>query len=77
MTRAKAIPETVTVHVPFRLVKRGGRKEVLLPPGKAAQRSCQTNSNWSLQGQYDCPLCRAELTPLRESGGAVELEIFA
>lgn len=31
MTRAKAIPETVTVHIPFRLVKRGGRKEILLP----------------------------------------------
>ena len=31
MTRAKAIPETVTVHVPFRLIKRGGRKEMHLP----------------------------------------------
>ncbi len=33
MTRAKATPETVTVHVPFRLVKRGGRKEMQLPDG--------------------------------------------
>ncbi len=39
--------------------------------------SCQTNSNWSLQGQHDCPLCRAKLAPLSESSGAVELEIFA
>ncbi|UYP69589.1 hypothetical protein OIU14_07675 [Thalassobacter stenotrophicus] len=31
MTRGKAVPETVTVHVPFRLVKRGGRKEMRLP----------------------------------------------
>jgi len=33
MTRAKAVPETVTVHIPFRLVKRGGRKEMQMPDG--------------------------------------------
>lgn len=33
MTRAKAVPETVTIHVPFRVVKRGGRKEMQLPAG--------------------------------------------
>ena len=33
MTRARPIPETVTIHVPFRIVKRGGRKEMILPPG--------------------------------------------
>lgn len=32
MTRARAIPDTITVHVPFRIVKRGGRKEMVLPP---------------------------------------------
>jgi hypothetical protein len=31
MTRARAIPDTITVHVTFRLVKRGGRKEMVLP----------------------------------------------
>ena len=31
MTRATPIPDTVTIHVPFRLVKRGGRKEMQLP----------------------------------------------
>ena len=31
MTRAKPVPETVKVHVPFRLVKRGGRKEMVMP----------------------------------------------
>ena len=36
MNRAKAIPETITIHVPFRIVKRGGRKEMILP------RSAQT-----------------------------------
>ncbi|MBB1493242.1 hypothetical protein H5395_17445 [Paracoccus sp. MC1854] len=31
MTRAMAVPETLTIHVPFRIVKRGGRKEMQLP----------------------------------------------
>jgi hypothetical protein len=34
MTHAKAIPDTINIHVPFRLVKRGGRKEIHLPPRK-------------------------------------------
>jgi hypothetical protein len=38
MTRATPIPETVTIHVPFRIVKRGGRKEMLLPEGAAQPR---------------------------------------
>lgn len=38
MTRAKPMPETVTVHVPFRLVKRGGRKEMQMPDGASSQR---------------------------------------
>lgn len=33
MSRSCPIPETVTLHVPFRLVKRGGRKEMQLPEG--------------------------------------------
>ena len=33
MTRGAPIPETVTLHVPFRIVKRGGRKEMQLPEG--------------------------------------------
>lgn len=35
MTRVTPIPETVTLHVPFRIVKRGGRKEMHLPDGAA------------------------------------------
>jgi len=38
MTRATPVPDTVTIHVPFRLVKRGGRKEMQLPPGAPQQR---------------------------------------
>lgn len=30
--------DTVTIHVPFRVVKRGGRKEVQLPDGVPIQR---------------------------------------
>ncbi|RYD46206.1 MAG: hypothetical protein EOP83_30015 [Verrucomicrobiaceae bacterium] len=38
MTHAAAMPETVTVHVPFRIVKRGGRKEMRPPDGTAESR---------------------------------------
>lgn len=38
MTRATAVPETFTIHVPFRVVKRGGRKEMQLPGGATQPR---------------------------------------
>lgn len=38
MTRAAAIRETVTLHVPFRVVKRGGRKEMQFPEGATEPR---------------------------------------
>ena len=38
MTRTPPVPETVTIHIPFRLVKRGGRKEMKLPEGAAQAR---------------------------------------
>lgn len=38
MTRAKPAPETATVHIPFRVVKRGGRKEMHLPDGVLSDR---------------------------------------
>ena len=38
MTRARPGHETITVHVPFRFVKRGGRKEIQLPPDVSPQR---------------------------------------
>jgi len=31
MTRGTPIPETMTLHVPFRIVKRGGRREMQMP----------------------------------------------
>ncbi|MDO6588303.1 hypothetical protein Q4543_22680 [Salipiger sp. 1_MG-2023] len=33
MTSKTPIPDIVTLHVPFRVVKRGGRKEMQLPDG--------------------------------------------
>ena len=33
MTRGVSIPDTVTLHVPFRVMKRGGRKEMQMPEG--------------------------------------------
>ena len=34
----QATPDTITLHVPFRVVKRGGRKEVQLPDDAPVQR---------------------------------------
>ena len=33
MPRTAPVPETVTLHVPFHVIKRGGRKEMQLPEG--------------------------------------------
>lgn len=38
MTRARLLPDVITVQVPFRVVKRGGRKEMHLPEGAAQTR---------------------------------------
>ena len=38
MTRGAPVPDIVTLHVPFRVVKRGGRKEMQLPEGAAQPR---------------------------------------
>jgi hypothetical protein len=32
-----AVPDAITLHVPFRIIKRGGRKEVQLPDGAPVQ----------------------------------------
>ena len=38
MTRGMPVPETVTLHVPFRVVKRGGRKEMQMLDGSRPER---------------------------------------
>ncbi|GAB4362512.1 MAG: hypothetical protein Kow0026_26390 [Oricola sp.] len=42
MTRGTPMPETVTLRIPYRVVKRGGRKEMQLPEG--ATQSQRTDS---------------------------------
>lgn len=42
MNRRAPIPDTVTLHVPFRIVRRGGRKEMQLPEG--ATQTSRTDS---------------------------------
>lgn len=38
MTRATPMPDVITIQVPFRVVKRGGRKEMQMPEGAAQPR---------------------------------------
>ncbi len=42
MTRGRPIPETVTLHVPLSIVKRGGWREMQLPEG--ATQPCGTDN---------------------------------
>ena len=42
MTGGTPITETVTLHVPYRVVKRGGRKEMQLPEGAAQPRRTES-----------------------------------
>ena len=42
MSRGAPVPETITLHVPFRFVKRGGRKEMQMPEGTQPQRTDNT-----------------------------------
>ncbi len=44
MTKPATMPETVSLHVPFRIAKRGGRKEVQMPPGAPVRRSRVDNT---------------------------------
>lgn len=39
-----AEPKTVSVFIPFQITKRGGRKEMVLPPGTELQRSRMDNT---------------------------------
>lgn len=39
MTRNSSVPETLALHVPFRIVRRGGRKAMVLPEGAQQARN--------------------------------------
>ncbi len=42
MTRTTPIPDVITIQVPFRVVKRGGRKEMQLPDGAEQPRKADS-----------------------------------
>jgi hypothetical protein len=44
MSRTRAPAEVITVHVPFTIRKRGGRKEIVLPEGVPVQRARVDNT---------------------------------
>jgi len=52
MTRGTPIPDTVTLHVPFRVLKRGGRKEMQLPAGAPSQRKTDSTLVKALARAY-------------------------
>ena len=37
MTRSQLVPDSITMHVQFHIVKRGGRKEMVSPPHATAR----------------------------------------
>ena len=37
MSKVVTIPQTVSIHIPFQITKRGGRKEMVLPAGAQLQ----------------------------------------
>jgi hypothetical protein len=43
MTYSTPIPDVVTLHVPFRIVKRGGRKKMHLPDGATPSRRADSS----------------------------------
>ena len=64
MTRGTPIPETVTLHVPFRSVKRGGRKEMQMPDGAMQPRRTDSTlvkalarASWKVRPSIIC--CRS------------------
>ena len=44
MSKVVTIPQTVSIHIPFQITKRGGRKEMVLPAGAELQRSRTDNT---------------------------------
>ena len=44
MNKVVTIPETLSIHIPFQITKRGGRKEMVLPAGAQLQRPRTDNT---------------------------------
>jgi len=54
MTRVAPLPETVKLHVPFRLVKRGGRKEIQMPESAPPSRRTDSTLVKALARAFRC-----------------------
>ena len=74
MIRATAVPETVTIHVPFRSVKRGGRSEMQMPDGAALPRSTDSTLVKALARAFRWKrmLESGEFATIGELGGGVD-----
>ncbi len=44
MNKVMTIPQTVSIHIPFQITKRGGRKEMVLPADAQLQRPRTDNT---------------------------------
>ena len=71
MTRGTPIPETMTLRVPFRMVKRGGRKEMQVPTDTRAHRIAgepakkQKQDQCSQSGTHDVMADKTGFLPQR------------
>ncbi|WP_373503774.1 hypothetical protein [Aestuariivirga sp.] len=76
MSRGSPIPETVTLHIPFRVVKRGGRKEMQMPDGAAQPRRKDSALVKALARafRWKCMLESGEFTTIAE---LAEREVIA
>lgn len=69
MTRTAALPDCLTLHVPLRLTKRGGRKEMILPESAPAQRVRPDNTLVKALARafrWKCMLDRGEFATIGE-----------
>lgn len=68
MTRATAIPETVTLGVPFRVVERDGRKEMQLPESATRARGVDSSLVKALARafRWNCMLDSGEFATIAE-----------
>ncbi|EAQ26829.1 hypothetical protein [Roseovarius sp. 217] len=68
MTRSAPIPETITLYIPFRRVKRGGRKEMQLPDGASGHSKMDNTLIKALARafRWKCMLESGEFTTIAE-----------
>jgi hypothetical protein len=77
MTRGVPIPKTVTLHVPFRIVKRGGRREMQLPKGATQPRGADNTLVRALARgfRWKCMLESGEFSTITELAQREQLTV--